>query len=181
MTAHSSSDALADFLEGREPLVQRTVNWGEMPLQVSAHITPDMPPAHVTSVRAVVIGTDGVLVLQNGEERHVLPGGRCESGESVEETLRREVLEETGYEIEDLHLVGFLHFRHLGPMPEGYGYSYPDFLQVVFAARAGRYVPDRAIHDPYVTGAEMVPFQDLDALPIPEEERVFLRAALGGG
>jgi ADP-ribose pyrophosphatase YjhB (NUDIX family) len=173
------SDPLAAFLAQHTPARERRVNWGDLPLRARAYLTADRPPlTYVSSARAVVMGEGSVLVIHNGDERHVLPGGRCEEGESAEETLRREILEETGYEIQEPRLLGFLHFRHLGAMPEGYAYSYPDFLQLVYVARVGRFLPDRAVHDPYVTGSEMVQVEDLDALPIPEEERVFLATAL---
>lgn len=37
-----------------------------------------------------------------------------------EDTVRREVLEETGWTMQALHPLGFLHFHHRAPRPEGY-------------------------------------------------------------
>ena len=112
-----------------------------MPLRVAGYLSRELPPLpYVTSVRAVVLRGDRVLVMRNRNEVHVLPGGQREPGETLVQTLGREVLEEAGWTIEVRGRIGFVHFRHLGPRPPGPAQGvpalYPDFAQVVFLAEA---------------------------------------------
>ena len=65
--------------------------------------------ALITCGSAVVIrraGEDSVLLQERHDGRWGLPGGLMELGESLEETARREVLEETGLRLGDLRLLG---------------------------------------------------------------------------
>jgi 8-oxo-dGTP pyrophosphatase MutT (NUDIX family) len=91
----------------------------------------------------------------DGEQ--ILPGGRREQGETLEQTLRREVIEETGWAIDAPRLLGCLHFHHLSSKPPGYAYPYPDFVQPVFIANAVRYVSERRVHDEYVAESGFQP------------------------
>ena len=107
-----------------------------------------MPPLeYVTSVRGVVFRGNRVLVMRNRDEVHILPGGRREDGETLVETLVREVLEEAGWTLKVKEVLGFLHLRHLGPKPvgshQGFPYLYPDFVHVVFLSDAVEHRPKK--------------------------------------
>ena len=155
------------------------VHWGTMPVGVTTYISDVLPPLElVTSVRAVVLHGTAAVVIHDGVDHHVLPGGRREPGESVEATLAREVSEETGYTLKDSKVLGFMHFQHLGPKPTGYSYPYPDFFQVVFAARAGQYRPEDMVEDEYVKRSELMSAEDVLMLGLPPGEHAYLRAAL---
>jgi nucleoside triphosphatase len=67
------------------------------------------------TVRAVILNTRGdVLLMRSHKWRGlwVIPGGHIELGERVEDALRREVREETGLEVHDLHFLLWQEFVH---------------------------------------------------------------------
>ncbi len=97
-------------------------------------------------MRAVVTQGENALVITSPDREHILPGGRREPGESLIETLRREALEEAGWSLRSLRLLGFKHFHHIIPRPDNhpYPYPYPDFLQVVYPGLPRRTIPTSA-------------------------------------
>ena len=68
---------------------------------------------------AVVLGEDDQVALLQTVHGLVLPGGGAEHGESPEATLRREILEECGYELEILKPIGFA-IEYVFSQDEGY-------------------------------------------------------------
>ncbi len=146
------------------------------------YLTPEAPPLDwVTSVRSVVLRDGLVLLAHNLDGYHVLPGGRREAGESLEDTLRREVLEETGWSVRVGRRLGFIVLHHLAPRRPEYLWPYPDFVQVVYRSEAVEHRPGATDPDGYELGAELVAperalsrgFSDLS-----DVNRLFLEAAL---
>jgi len=59
-------------------------------------------------IGAIIIENDSILLVHHKKEDRdywLLPGGGLETSESVEECIKREMLEETGYEVEPGKLV----------------------------------------------------------------------------
>lgn len=75
-----------------------------------------MTPRHSVSVTAVVVRDDGrVLVIKRSDDgKWVPPGGVLELGETPQDGLVREVLEETGYKVEPGPLTGVYKNMRLG-------------------------------------------------------------------
>ena len=176
---------LAAFLDPHPPLVTDEVDWGNgFRFLVAAALTDQPPPlAFVTSARAVVLRGGGaevaVLVQTDRGSRHVLPGGRREPGELPAATLRREVREETGWELGATAPLGFLHFHHLSSKPTGYPYPYPDFLNVVSVAWASTFSPGARLNDGYELDSAFLPVDRARALGLTRREPVFLDVAAG--
>lgn len=60
-------------------------------------------------VASVIRNNDKVLIQRNSKTKHItLPGGRCELGESTEETAIREFKEETGLDTEIVKGLGMI-------------------------------------------------------------------------
>jgi 8-oxo-dGTP pyrophosphatase MutT (NUDIX family) len=173
---------LAAFLARHAPRTEEMAIWGggTMPLRVTGYLTQEQPrAAYVTSVRSLVFRDGCILVMQNPDGMHLMPGGRREPGEDLMETLRREVLEETGWTLHDRAVLGFLHYRHLGPRLPSYRFPYPDFLQVIYVARADAYFPEARQPDDYEDKAEFLPIAAADSLDLSPIQRLYLAAALG--
>ena len=171
-------DALAAFLAPLTALMEATVDWGPHRLRLADYLTVEQPPLPcVTSSRAVLIAGDNVLAVRDPSGQQIMPGGRLEAGESPEDALRRKVLEETGWTIARLHRLGFRHFHHLTPKPDGWSYPYPDFLQVVYACAPDESHPQLMEPDEYVLGSEFMPIADARRLDLDAGQPGFLDAA----
>ncbi len=166
---------LNSILESLDPALDDVTDWPNgIRVRGRCYITQSEPPIeYVTSVRAIVTRDRSVLVVTHPNGSHLLPGGRIESGESHEEALRRELVEETGWEVGDLHPIGFLHYHHLTPEPENYPYPYPDFLQRVFKAEAGREVGQIG-PDEWELKAEWVEIEQARELDLNDVSLAFL-------
>ena len=176
-------DELEAYLAQHTAAAREADVWGTpaapLRLEVVTYLTRRPAPlAWVTSVRAVVLREAQVLLVRDPERAHILPGGRREANETLEQTLRREVLEETGWEIAPPRLLGVRHCHHLSPRPAGYAYPYPDFLQVIYAAEAALHVPAARHVDDYELSAEFVPITPALRAALLLSEQALLAGAL---
>lgn len=170
------------LLAGWCAVAEETQTWGggTLPLRVRSYVTDDLPPAScITSVRGLVFQGAQVIVVEDaGGMTHLMPGGRCEAGESWEDTFRREVLEESGWTLAAVRLLGFMHFRHLAPRPDGYRYAYPEFVQVVAMGEAREYRAEARESGGYELEARLRPIGEAASLELSASQRTFLEAAL---
>ena len=171
---------LASFLADLKPFHRERRTWPNgFDLDISSYLHKEQPPVDfVTSVRAVLVTSDGVAALHNPDGFHILPGGRREDGELLLETLRREVREETRCAIEDPVLIGFVHIHILSPKPPDYPYPYPDLLQVVYAGRGARESLWGSDPDGWEQEVEFVAPDQLKERGLGEKERIYLDEGL---
>ncbi|MGH6986454.1 MAG: NUDIX domain-containing protein [Caulobacteraceae bacterium] len=85
----------------------------------------DFPAELVQSARAivfrgskVVVVKDRVVIRERKGAGHILPGGHLEDGETEEEALRRELLEETGWRVGEIDPFGFIFIEPAGAQSE---------------------------------------------------------------
>lgn len=93
------------------------------------------PNRLIPAASAVVTDTTGgiVLVKRTDNELWTIPGGAMEPGESIAECCRREVLEESGYQVSITGLVGlYTNPRHVVEYSDG---EVRQQFSVCFAAR----------------------------------------------
>ncbi|HVW11922.1 MAG TPA: NUDIX hydrolase [Bryobacteraceae bacterium] len=91
------------------------------------------PPRPIVGVGALIIDGARILLVERGREPlkgyWSLPGGAVETGERLEDALRREIREETGLEIEVVHLIEI--FERIMPGENGrteYHYILMDYI-----------------------------------------------------
>jgi ADP-ribose pyrophosphatase YjhB (NUDIX family) len=97
-----------------------------------------------SAVAAVIVDPAGRVLLCQQSQGHRLwglPGGKIRNGESPIHAVIRDVLEETGAEIEIIDLVGIYHLTSNGSGPD-----LPDVLMHAFRARVAS--GDVAVNSP---------------------------------
>lgn len=92
----------------------------------------EYPQTPLVGVGAVVVDNARVLLVQRGREplrgHWSLPGGLIEVGESLHAGVIREVLEETGLEVEPVELIELLDRIHRDGERVRYHYVIADYL-----------------------------------------------------
>ena len=177
---HMTLTDLDKFLSRHKRVSQNTAKWrGGIELQVTGYVCSEAAPASlVSSVRAIVFKEDRVLVTRNLDGTHILPGGRVEEGETHDETLHRELLEEAAVEIKVMAQIGLVDLKHVTPKPKGYPYLYPDFLWPVYIASFVRQGPEAEADDDYEIASEFLPLQEVRRLALDQHAKAFLEAAV---
>ncbi len=138
--ARDRSD-LDTFLAEQRLLDHHVAHWAYGAIELDVHtyeVEDELPPTTlVTSGRCIVLGGQSVLLMANEGGVHILPGGRLEPGESIEDATRREVEEESGLKLEQISPIGLMVFRHRTPRPDDYPYPYPVFTNMIFVTQIG--------------------------------------------
>jgi mutator protein MutT len=120
---------------------------------------------HIVAVTAVISKGNKYLVLQRGADeiafpnRWAFPGGKLEKGEDILSVLKREVLEETGLEIEDQkhYLRDFTFVR-----PDGHNVVGLNFL--VFAKEGDVSIASDFEDYKWVSKDELLELEHLDGM-----------------
>jgi 8-oxo-dGTP pyrophosphatase MutT (NUDIX family) len=182
-----TAPALAAYFAALTPAVEREIVDDDR-LRVTSYLTGVPPPAdHVRSVRCVVVRDDSVLALRDGDRAHIVPGGRRESGETLLETLQRELLEETGWTIGPPEMIGVVRLRWLDARPlflPADSPFYPDFLWLIYTAAPRDHRPEAMLPGMEEGEPVFLPVADaathdlLDRSRWAPENHLFLAAAL---
>jgi ADP-ribose pyrophosphatase YjhB (NUDIX family) len=172
---------LVALLGGLTPAATSDLVWpGGVRLRAAAYpAAAARPESPVTSVRCIVRVEDRVVLCHAPDEDHVWPGGRREPGETYEQTARREVHEETGWLLapDPPALLGFLHLRREDAPPPDHPYPHPDFLQVIYTARADRHADEGSAWTDlagWEVSHDLLTPADLEAAAITAVQRAFL-------
>jgi 8-oxo-dGTP pyrophosphatase MutT (NUDIX family) len=158
-------------------LAEETITWSRdhMQLLMTSYLAQALPSLDfITSVRCIVTRGHEILVIRDPENTHIHPGGRRETGETLLQTLQREILEETGWTLQDISLLGFKHFHHLTPKPAHYPYPYPDFFQALYYAQAGIFIQEAKDKHGYELSATFHSITTVKTLPLTQGEKKYL-------
>ena len=171
---------LTAYIKTGKLVSQGTAMWGDdIHLDIACYLgTEQQPLQYVSSVRAIVFRDEEVLVVRGPNGYHVMPGGQMEKGEEYEETLQREILEETGWTLGKLSLMGFMHFHHLTPEPTDYPYPYPDFLWLLYVAEAAEFNPQSRQKSEWELAVDFYKIDDAKSLYLETGQLELLESAL---
>lgn len=167
---------LKTFLARHPSFGSWTESWEDAPLEFHVSLSGELPPrAFVGSVRALVLQGEKILLV-HASVPILNVGGRCESGETLQKALLREVAEETGWRVSPIAVIGFIHARHLDEQRPNWGRPAPDFVDPLFAVEALSF--DARLQKPDEHPCEFIRICDAERFGVHEFDRTFLREAL---
>jgi 8-oxo-dGTP pyrophosphatase MutT (NUDIX family) len=172
----NSSAILEQFLARHASFGSWREEWLGVPLEFRTFLADELPPrAFVGSVRAIVL-RDNKVLLVHSETPILSVGGRCEPGETIEQTLLREVAEETGWNVSPVAVIGFTHCHHLDGQRPDWGRPAPDWIDPCFAVLAETF--DARLIEADAARCAFVPADEAERCGLHEIDRVWLREAL---
>lgn len=171
--------AFAAELERRTPIFDGEVVWPSARLRARTFIGAfDFPPALRSSARAVVFkGPRVVVVREVHGEHHVEPGGGIEPGETVEETVRREVAEECGWTVGALTPLGFHYLEPLTSEPPMANRRWGPMVHAIFVTEGVSYRRGARDMTQIEVGSRLTPIGRAFAA-LREDQASLLRAAI---
>lgn len=135
--------------------------------------TRETPSRPVVGVGAVIVRDNQVVLIRRGKPPKAgewsLPGGGIELGETTEQAILREVLEETGLQVDLGPLVDTVDYIETGAGGIKYHYVLIDYLAHY---RAGTLVSGSDAAD-----ARFFSFDDALGMPLWSETKRIIRAA----
>lgn len=114
----------------------KNVFWLPQPNRVELHFNSSVPDLEkVAAVFVYAFNENGeLLMVQEHKGTWDIPGGGREHDESIEETAKREVLEEACTIIRDIQITGYQRLLVEGQKPDNYRRPYPEAYEVFVSA-----------------------------------------------
>lgn len=122
--------------------LQTNLSFIPQPNEYQLVLADEMPPvALITSVVGLIFDGDRFLMTKLVARGWDVPGGHVEVGETPEETVRRELMEETAVIPQSLTLFAHAKITIHAPKPDNYKYPYPVSYMLFYVGGVGEIRP----------------------------------------